>query len=82
MVKAVSIPGSQESVMVTAGWRYLAMDVRVVLFLLLNVVFGMSQTDKRCFLEGGWSTISFFVREDLDVNSVIGKIRAIGECVF
>ena len=58
------------------------MDVRVVLCLLLNVVFGMSQTDKRCFLEGGWSTISFFVREDLDVNSVIGKIRAIGECVF
>ena len=57
----------------------MAMDVRVVLFLLLNVMGGRSQTDKRCFLEGGWSTISFFVREDLDINSVIGKIRAIGE---
>jgi len=54
------------------------MDVRVVLCLLLSVIGGKSQTDKRCFLEGGWSTISFFVREDLDVNSVIGKIRAIG----
>ena len=36
------------------------------------------QTDKRCFLEGGWSTISFFVREDLTPDSVIGRIRAIG----
>ena len=64
--------------MVTVGWQCLAMDVRVVLLLLLNVILATCQTDKRCFLEGGWSTISFFVREDLDVNSVIGKIRAIG----
>ena len=48
--------------------------------LLLITVFttAYAQTDKRCFLEGGWSTISFFVREDLTVGSVIGKIRAIG----
>ena len=48
------------------------------LLLLVGPVSVRSQTDKRCFLEGGWSTISFFVREDLQVNSVIGKIRAIG----
>ena len=34
--------------------------------------------DRRCLLEGGWSTVSFFVREDLPVNSLIGRIRAIG----
>ena len=56
----------------------MAMDVRVVLCIMLQVILANTQTDKRCFLEGGWSTISFFVREDLDVNSVIGKIRAIG----
>ena len=33
----------------------------------------------RCFLEGGGSTDSFFVREDLAVNSVLGKLRVIGE---
>lgn len=43
---------------------------------ILGTIWG--QVDKRCFLEGGWSTISFFVREDLTVGSVIGKIRAIG----
>ena len=50
----------------------------LLLLLLLLVPVSVCQTDKRCFLEGGWSTISFFVREDLAVNSVIGKIRAIG----
>ena len=79
VVWLVSISGKQESVMVLVGLRYLAMGVRVVLQLVVGVVIVNGQTDKRCFLEGGWSTISFFVREDLDVNSVIGKIRAIGE---
>ena len=50
----------------------------LLLLLLLLAPLSECQTDKRCFLEGGWSTISFFVREDLAVNSVIGKIRAIG----
>ena len=27
---------------------------------ILGTIWG--QVDKRCFLEGGWSTISFFVR--------------------
>ena len=49
----------------------------VVLVAAVARTRGQSQ-DKRCFLEGGWSTISFFVREDLPVNAVIGKIRAIG----
>ena len=45
---------------------------------LVMVALTLAQTDKRCFLEGGWSTISFFVREDLAIGSIIGKIRAIG----
>jgi hypothetical protein len=32
----------------------------------------------RCLLEGGGSTDSFFVREDLPVNSSLGKLRIIG----
>ena len=52
--------------------------VPLCLLCLLLAPLSLSQTDKRCFLEGGWSTISFFVREDLPVNAVIGKIRAIG----
>ena len=49
-----------------------------VLVHLVMVTLTLAQTDKRCFLEGGWSTVSFFVREDLSVGSMIGKIRAIG----
>ena len=52
--------------------------VPLCLLCLLLPSLSLCQTDKRCFLEGGWSTISFFVREDLPVNAVIGKIRAIG----
>ena len=37
------------------------------------------QNDDRCFLEGGGSTDSFFVREDLEIDSVLGKLRVIGE---
>ena len=58
--------------------RMIRPSVPLCLLLCLLLPLSSSQTDKRCFLEGGWSTISFFVREDLPVNSVIGKIRAIG----
>ena len=54
------------------------MSPLLVLLHLVMVTLTLAQTDKRCFLEGGWSTISFFVREDLSIGSVIGKIRAIG----
>ena len=49
----------------------------VVLVAAVARTRGQSQ-DKRCFLEGGWSTVSFFVREDLSVGSTIGRIRAVG----
>ena len=38
-----------------------------------------SPFSSRCFLDGGGSTDSFFVREDLAVNSVLGKLRVIGD---
>ena len=33
----------------------------------------------RCLLEGGGSSDSFFVREDLKVGSVIGRLRIFGK---
>ena len=32
-----------------------------------------SSVDNRCFLEGGGSTLSFFVKESLPVGSIIGS---------
>ncbi|XP_023347601.1 uncharacterized protein LOC111716388 [Eurytemora carolleeae] len=48
-------------------------------FLLLYVLETQAQTDTRCLLEGGGSTDSFFVREDLGVGSTLGKLRLKGE---
>ena len=38
----------------------------------------MVQGDRRCLLEGGGSTDTFFTREDTRVGEEIGKIRVEG----
>ena len=38
----------------------------------------MVQGDRRCLLEGGGSTDTFFIREDTRVGEEIGKIRVEG----
>ena len=48
------------------------------LLLLLCVSFVVGEDD-RCFLTGGGSTASFFVLEDLPVESVLGQLRVTGK---
>ena len=51
----------------------------VLLVGCLYVDLVSSQRDNRCFLEGGGSTISFFVKESLPVGSIIGRLNVQGE---
>ena len=44
------------------------------LITMLTMVSG----DRRCLLEGGGSTDTFFIREDTKVGEEIGKIRVEG----
>jgi len=37
------------------------------------------EPDSRCFLDGGGSTETFFVRESLPIGSLVGTLRVIGE---
>ena len=46
-----------------------------VLLLVASLVSG----DRRCLLEGGGSTDTFFVREDSRVGEEIGRIRVVGK---
>ena len=41
-----------------------------------------SSVDNRCFLEGGGSTLSFFVKESLPVGSIIGRLNVQGNRLF
>ena len=59
------VTGAQSA---SAGMRY------KTLLILASVVSG----DRRCLLEGGGSTDTFFVREDSRVGEEIGKIRVLG----
>lgn len=51
----------------------------VVLLILMNESISSGQQDSRCFLEGGGSTESFFIKESLGVGSLIGTLRILGE---
>ena len=35
--------------------------------------------DSRCFLKGGGSTLSFFVKESLPISSVVGRLDIQGD---
>ena len=68
--------------MVTEGKKFsppssLAFVV-LALFLLSSVVSAQGD-DNRCFLDGGGSTETFFVKESLPAGSLIGGLRIIGD---
>ena len=46
---------------------------------LLTVAHSQSSVDNRCFLEGGGSTLSFFVKESLPIGSIIGRLNIQGK---
>ena len=48
-------------------------------YCLLKVAHSQSNVDNRCFLEGGGSTLSFFVKESLPIGSIIGRLNIQGK---
>ena len=48
-------------------------------YCLLKVAHSQSSIDNRCFLEGGGSTLSFFVKESLPIGSIIGRLNIQGK---
>ena len=57
-------------------------DMRVLVVQSLMVLGGLvmaQRGDDRCLLESGGSTQRFFVKEDLPVGSVLGKLSVKGE---
>ena len=49
---------------------------------LLTVAHSQSSVDNRCFLEGGGSTLSFFVKESLPIGSIIGRLNIQGKLLL
>ena len=41
--------------------------------------FPRQELDNRCFLNGGGSTLSFFVKESLPISSVVGRLDIQGD---
>ena len=41
--------------------------------------FPRQDLDNRCFLNGGGSTLSFFVKESLPISSVVGRLDIQGD---
>ena len=53
------------------------MPLLFLLLLLMQLI--TAQQDNRCFLDGGGSTESFFIKESLKVGSLIGTLRILGK---
>ena len=68
--------------MVTEGRKFSSPSsfLLLALFLLSSINSAAAQgDDNRCFLDGGGSTETFFVKESLPAGSLIGGLRIIGE---
>lgn len=50
----------------------------LILLLVLSSHAVRGQQDNRCFLDGGGSTETFFIKESLPVGSLLGTLRIIG----
>ena len=53
-------------------WPFLIISFECVFSQLQDI-------DNRCFLNGGGSTLSFFVKESLPISSVIGRLDIQGD---
>ena len=50
-----------------------------MILILMMFLVSVEGADNRCFLDGGGSTLSFFVKESLPVGSIIGKLNVQGQ---
>ena len=74
--------GEQRRGMVTEGRKFSSPSsfLLLALFLLSSINSAAAQgDDNRCFLDGGGSTETFFVKESLPAGSLIGGLRIIGD---
>ena len=67
--------------MVTEGKKFSPPSSFVVFLLALFLLSSVAAQgdDNRCFLDGGGSTETFFVKESLPAGSLIGGLRIIGD---
>jgi len=64
--------------------RQLSVFLWLFIFYFESVVISQNfnsnqELDSRCFLNGGGSTLSFFVKESLPISSVVGRLDIQGD---